>query len=77
MLTSSKSIYHKLKWRLLPVFRAQRMDRFFQSMRPRPGSKILDVGGLPALNGVPGLWNNHMTTYEITLLNLPGSFDKL
>jgi hypothetical protein len=75
VLTSSKSIYHELKWSLLPIFRAQRMDRFFKIMRPQPGAKILDVGGLPALNGVPSLWNDHTMTYKITLLNLPGSFD--
>jgi hypothetical protein len=61
---------------MLPVFRTRRMDRFFQIMRPPPGASILDVGGLPTLNGVPGLWHDHTTRYKITLLNLPGSFDR-
>jgi len=59
----------------VPAFRAQRMDRFFRIMRPRPAARILDIGGLPALNGLPGLWNDYTKTFRVTLLNLPGSFD--
>ncbi len=75
MLASSKDLYRKLKWSLLPFLRKKRMDRFFRIMRPQPDAKILDVGGLPALNGVPGLWNDYTGSYKITLLNLPGAFD--
>jgi hypothetical protein len=60
----------------MPALRQQRMERFLQLMRPAQGAAILDVGGLPALNGVPGFWQGYVDAFEITLLNLPGSFDR-
>lgn len=69
------SPYQRLKWRLLPRFRRQRMESFLRLMQPQYGAKILDVGGLPSLNGVPGFWHDHTGQFAITLLNLPGAFD--
>jgi hypothetical protein len=43
-------------------------------MKPPPGTKILDVGGLPSLNGVPGFWQGYSNIFDVTLVNLPGSF---
>ncbi|MGX4771131.1 class I SAM-dependent methyltransferase [Bradyrhizobium guangdongense] len=71
---SSSTYYQKLKWQMLPIFRRRRMERFFGTMHPQPGSRILDVGGLPSLNGVPGFWEGYADCFKITLLNLPGSF---
>jgi hypothetical protein len=51
------------------------MDRFLRIMRPPAGSRILDVGGLPSLNGVPGFWEGYTDRFDVSLLNLPGSFD--
>ncbi|WP_156948926.1 class I SAM-dependent methyltransferase [Bradyrhizobium sp. WSM1417] len=52
------------------------MEMFFRIMQPRSGARILDVGGLPTLNGVPGIWQEHTERFHITLLNLPGSFGR-
>jgi hypothetical protein len=58
----------------MPALRKRRMELFFQHMQPRRRMAILDVGGLPALNGVPGFWRDHSGEFDITLLNLPGSY---
>ena len=65
-----------LKWRLLPIFRKQRLASFLELMRPPPGASILDVGGLPSLNGVPGFWADYSDIFRITLMNLPGTFQQ-
>ncbi|MCG2633001.1 class I SAM-dependent methyltransferase [Bradyrhizobium sp. WYCCWR 13023] len=52
------------------------MSRFLQIMRPRSGSRILDVGGLPSLNGTPGFWEGYTDCFSVSLLNLPGAFDR-
>jgi hypothetical protein len=52
------------------------MEAFLELMRPSRGAKILDVGGLPELNGVPGMWNHLNSVFEVTLLNLPGTFSR-
>ncbi|WFU18825.1 hypothetical protein [Bradyrhizobium sp. CB3481] len=51
------------------------MATFLQLMRPAAGATILDVGGLPSLNGVPGFWQNYSDSFRVTLINLPGSFE--
>lgn len=76
VFSSSHAIYQTLKWRLLPAFRARRMERFLRIMKPAAGADILDVGGLPSLNGVPGFWRDYADRFNITLLNLPGAFDR-
>ncbi len=68
--------YQRLKWKLLPIFRKERMARFLELMQPQPGATILDVGGLPSLNGVPGFWQGYSDAFNITLVNLPGSFNR-
>jgi len=75
VLSSCAPYYQHLKWRMLPAFRRQRMRRFLRIMQPQTGARILDVGGLPALNGIPGFWQDHSGEFRITLLNLPGAFD--
>ncbi|HUQ35684.1 MAG TPA: hypothetical protein VM144_04840 [Aestuariivirga sp.] len=50
------------------------MNLFLRIMQPERGAKILDVGGLPSLNGVPGFWDQCKGDYDITLINLPGAF---
>jgi hypothetical protein len=52
------------------------MNRFLRIMRPLSGARVLDVGGLPSLNGAPGFWKDYTKTFKVTLLNLPGSFEK-
>jgi hypothetical protein len=69
-------MYQRLKWKLLPIFRKARMARFLELMQPAPGATILDVGGLPSLNGVPGFWQDYSDKFQVTLVNLPGSFDR-
>jgi hypothetical protein len=58
------------------VWRRRRMQAFLAIMQPRPGARILDVGGLPNLNGLPGLWELIDNDFDVTLLNLPGSFSR-
>jgi hypothetical protein len=67
-------MYSTLKWRVIPAFRRQRMAAFLRLTRPSRGAKILDVGGLPSLNGVPGFWQDYTDLFQVTLMNLPGSF---
>lgn len=50
------------------------MSLFLKIMKPARGAKILDIGGVPSLNGTPGFWHDCSDTYDITLLNLPGEF---
>jgi hypothetical protein len=52
------------------------MTRFLRLMQPPTGATILDVGGLPSLNGVPGFWRGYDDTFDITLVNLPGAFER-
>ena len=58
----------------MPFFRERRMKWFLRRMQLKAGSTILDVGGLPGLRSVPGFWQNHTSTYQVTLMNLPGTF---
>jgi hypothetical protein len=67
-------MYSSLKWRAIPAFRKRRMAAFLRLTRPSRGAKILDVGGLPSLNGVPGFWQDYTDAFQVTLMNLPGSF---
>src|SRR5258705_6420009 len=67
-------MYQSLKWRLMHSFRAERMRRFLRIMQPKPGATILDVGGLPSLNGIAGFWREYDDRFDITLVNMPGAF---
>jgi hypothetical protein len=60
----------------MPALRKQRMQRFLRLMQPSAGQGILDIGGLPSLNGIPGFWQEYSDQFKITLLNLPGTFDR-
>ena len=67
-------MYDSLKWAMMPRFRRKRMESFVRIMRPSPRARILDVGGLPHLRGLPGFWENSVTEFNVTLLNLPGAY---
>jgi hypothetical protein len=58
------------------VCRRRRMEAFLAIMQPKPKARILDVGGLPELNGAPGMWELIDADLQITLLNLPGAFSQ-
>lgn len=47
--------------------RARRMKAFCERMRPRPGLRIVDLGG------TPGLWQLIPERLHITIVNLPGA----
>jgi hypothetical protein len=66
----------RLKTSAQLVWRRRRMEAFLAVMQPKPRARILDVGGLPELNGVPGMWELIDAEFQITLLNLPGSFSR-
>src|SRR4051812_10809652 len=68
------AVYDSLKWAMMPRFRRQRMDAFLRIMRPVRGARILDVGGLPNLRGIPGFWQQSTAEFKITLINLPGAY---
>lgn len=68
-------MYDSVKWALMSWFRRKRMESFLRIMQPRHAARILDVGGLPNLNGVPGFWHQGGAEFSVTLLNLPGAFD--
>lgn len=57
-------------------FRKRRLECFLRIMKPRQGMTILDLGGLPSLNGIPGFWHAHTDVFDVALLNLPGTFDR-
>lgn len=46
--------------------RAARMARFLGEMRPEPGTRVIDLGG------VPGFWDACPVPLQVTVLNLPG-----
>lgn len=52
-------------------FRVRRMRLFCKVIKPRPGDRVLDLGGQP------GIWAHVSTPLRITLLNLPGVADPL
>lgn len=64
----------RIFYRLLPAisthFRRRRMASFMKIMNPRPGTRILDLGGAPAI------WEHVPVPLNITLLNLPGTVEK-
>lgn len=65
------SIRLKVFYKLLPgisaLFRRRRMSDFAATVKIRPGTRILDLGGTPAI------WEHVKIPLEITLLNLPGA----
>lgn len=69
-----RNIRLKLFYQLLPAisthFRRRRMASFTRIMMPRPGTRILDLGGAPAI------WEHVSIPLNITLLNLPGAVKK-
>lgn len=54
---------HLLYRRISPWFRRRRMRRFVQAVAPRPGDRLLDVGG------TSWLWADYNGEGQITLLN--------
>lgn len=71
------SVLLKVFFRFLPsvsaVFRRRRMRDFVKILKIKPGTRVLDLGGAPAI------WQHVSIPLEITLLNLPGgiSLDEL
>lgn len=64
------SIRLKTFYLLLPrvqvFFRRRRMGKFVRILKLKPGTRVLDLGGAPAI------WEHVSVPLEITLLNLPG-----
>lgn len=60
----------KIFYRLLPsisaYFRRRRMAHFLRIMKPKPGTRVLDLGGAPPI------WEHIDVPLQITLLNLGG-----
>ena len=58
-------------YRFLPSvsasFRRRRMKKFVETLKIKPGTRVLDLGGAPAI------WEHVSVPLEITLLNLPGA----
>jgi Methyltransferase domain len=65
------SVRLKAFYRLLPrvsaFFRRRRMRKFVGTLNIKPGTRVLDLGGAPAI------WEHVSVPVEITLLNLPGA----
>ena len=65
------SVLLKAFYRFLPsvsaFFRRRRMRRFVGILKIQPGTRVLDLGGAPAI------WEHVSVPLEITLLNLPGA----
>lgn len=57
----------KLKPRMQKIWRQRRMEAFVKLIRPRRGSRVIDLGGLPQM------WEMLDLDLDITLLNLPGA----
>ena len=61
----------KAFYRFLPsvsaFFRRRRMRKFVIILKIKPGTRVLDLGGAPAI------WEHVSVPLEITLLNLPGA----
>ena len=70
-LAPGDSVRLKVFYQLLPnvstFFRRRRMTMFLEIMKVEPGTRVLDLGGAPAI------WEHVSPPLEITLLNLPGS----
>lgn len=68
------SIRLKAFYRLLPsisaFFRRRRMEKFVATLKIKPGTRVLDLGGAPAI------WEYVSPSLEITLLNLPGAISR-
>src|ERR1700731_4322692 len=64
------SVRLKAFYRFLPsvsaFFRRRRMRKFVGILKIKPGTRVLDLGGGPAI------WEHVSVPLEITLLNLPG-----
>lgn len=52
----------------ITTWRLERMNQFLSLMNPPKKARILDLGGLP------GMWQLVPNDFEVTLLNLPGTF---
>jgi SAM-dependent methyltransferase len=65
------SVRLKVFYKFLPsisaFFRRRRMSKFAEIVKIRPGARVLDLGGAPAI------WEHVSVPLKITLLNLPGS----
>jgi hypothetical protein len=65
------SVRLKVFYRFLPnvsaFFRRHRMRKFVETVKIKPGTRVLDLGGAPAI------WEHVSVPLEITLLNLPGA----
>jgi hypothetical protein len=59
-----------LKSRIQRHWRKRRMEKFVELMNLTEGAKIIDLGGLPQM------WETIALDLEITLLNLPGAFER-
>ena len=65
------SVRLKVFYKFLPsvsaFFRRRRMRKFAETVKIRSGTRVLDLGGAPAI------WDHVSVPLEITLLNLPGA----
>jgi hypothetical protein len=65
------SVRLKAFYRFLPAvqtyFRQRRMKAFLTLLHVKPGTRVLDLGGAPAI------WEHVPVPLEVTLLNLPGA----
>lgn len=61
----------KVFYRFLPIvsafFRRRRMAKFLKTFEIKPGTRVLDLGGAPAI------WEHVSEPLDITLLNLPST----
>ena len=65
-----KSVRIKAFYWLLPRFsafaRRRRMEGLIRTLKIKPGTRVLDLGGSPVI------WENVPIPLDITILNLPG-----
>lgn len=55
---------HRIYWLAGRLFRKRRMKLFFKKVNPRPGERLLDVGGYP------GVWRDSVMPCRVVLLNI-------
>jgi Methyltransferase domain len=65
-----RALTEALKPTLLQHWRNQRVTQFIRSVKPPPQAKILDLGGLPSM------WGDVASQFEITIVNLPNELSK-
>ncbi len=61
------NVFYRFLPNVAAFFRRRRMKKFVQVLKIKPGTRVLDLGGAPAI------WEHVSVPLQITLLNLPGA----